>query len=337
MIHLLTGKSPEELENLSLSWRNLVTINPTLEEVLTAMIAEYPEQRPQTVAQIQYQLRGDTYLQQTQIVNSINNTVNQTGNLVNEAQKTLVNLGLSLFVGLGTIITKTVETLFKVCWGVITGFGQIVLACFDTLWAILGAGIGAAIGTVFGFLFAYILPFGKQLSELAEQQLLIEQVGLQFLLFIIGGVFTIWGITASRAFDQKTQPLLSLFTGILGYGMIGLMWENVLYKITVNTAYPLIGLISLGVGIFSLGIDLNYQRLLHSVIVALGTGLIFATLIELHLLPVKFILELFTQKNMPAYVGLFTFLGINIAFWLGISYYAIIPFFRLIMGENQQK
>ena len=105
------------------------------------------------------------------------------------------------------------------------------------------------------------------------------------------------------------------------------------YRMTrcVGLAPARVALITVAVVPLTLGLGLPSHPPVHSFVAAVGTSLIFATLVSLNLLPLTTLGNVFSQTSLPSLgisVAFFCLLAIALAIWLGVSYYIVVPFLR---------
>ncbi|HEY9702847.1 MAG TPA: serine/threonine-protein kinase, partial [Allocoleopsis sp.] len=268
MIQMLTGKTPTDLENMTFRWRDLININFNLADVLDQMIADDADKRPQTVADIQWKLRQNSFTQMnTKVVNpsrNFGNFLEKIGDNINQ----FVNF---IFGLIWLTITQIGQGILKLIWGIFGAITKIIIACLDTFWSMLIVSISTSIGTVIAYLLTYVSPLGQSFTTIIEKQLSIHNIplktGAEMLLFMFIGLMTSWGIISAKGFEQKSQPLISLISGIIGYGITGLFWQTFL---SFNNIYMFIGLISLSVAFVTLGLGFDTYRIVHALIVAIG-------------------------------------------------------------------
>jgi uncharacterized membrane protein len=116
--------------------------------------------------------------------------------------------------------------------------------------------------------------------------------------------------------------------GIISYGFGWL----VLQLITPHQGGEgLVGLILAGVSLLTISLGLRSHHIVHAVIAAFGTAVVFAGFIVL-----GFPTNIFDLFRSPGWneiwlpVTFFGFVGVLLSFWLGVSYYLIVPGLRLL-------
>jgi hypothetical protein len=152
-------------------------------------------------------------------------------------------------------------------------------------------------------------------------------LGSEIVLFAVSGLGTAWGITASGAFEQKRRFLIASLMGIIGYSG---GWF-ILQLITPQQAEAWVGLILFAISMLTLGLGLRSHQIIHAIMTAFGTAIIFAGLMKLGLSPT--ILNGATPFDLSQLwlkIGFFCMLGIFMSFWLGISNYLIVPTLKVL-------
>lgn len=315
MIELLTGKSPQNLEDPltgELEWRNQCNVNPRLADLLDEMIQTDVRSRPANAGNIQKRLL------------SIVAFTSKPGILTQYRNFIIQSLSqLSQFVGNTTLFTV------QAIW-------QFLLACLATIWAMILTGIGAIVGTIAGFLLAYQTKLGsfmgKLISELIFNQI-PESIGnfqpsnpKEIIIYAVAGLGTAWGITISGSFYQKRRFLMSALAGLMGYGLGWIIWQF----IPGDANYEgLIAWILISNFILCLGLNLRSHYLAYPVIVAFGNANIITGLIHLGMR-----ISIVPFSDPPIFLNLLQhliflgFIGILISLCLSLSYYLIVPFLR---------
>ncbi|WP_026100140.1 serine/threonine protein kinase [Fortiea contorta] len=327
MIELLTGKCPPDLEDPQtgmLQWRRWVNINPQFADLLDDMTQEDVRSRPANATIIQKRLvkivRGATPPELlTWLQNWVNQAVVQLTPLEQVIKKAL--LKFSQAAGRTSLL-------------IIKAIAKFLLACLATIWAMILTGISASIGTIAGFILAYKTTLGVRVAHLLLGQLpdLIPQtepmLGAEIVMFAAAGLGTAWGLTIAGVFGQKRRFLVAPIMGIISYS---LGWLALLLTTTRNSNEGLVISILFAIFLFALSLGLRSHHIVYAIMASLGTSVIFAALIRLELLPV-----IFQFSSQPEWIELylpvafFGFAGILLSFWLGISYYLIVPGLRLL-------
>ncbi|MBD1839371.1 serine/threonine protein kinase [Coleofasciculus sp. FACHB-64] len=310
MIHLLTGRYPPELEDPAtgeLRWRHCVPVSLAFADLLDDMVQADVRQRPATAVEIQQRLAGDS---------SMKTKTSQVPQSFSDAIATIAGRSLKLvWVAIASIVTLAGQTALFV----VRAIAKVVTACLDTLWEMLVGGIAGGVFAVTGFSLAYVFPLGTHFAALLAQlppvfPYIPPPVGQAILLFAFAGWGTAWGLTEAGGFGQRKRRLVAGLMGVFGYGLGWL----VCHLMPAGTVLQMVTLIAVAVGPLTLGLGLPSHQLVHAIVAAAGTagifgGLGFFTLSSFDLLPS---------------LGFFSLLGVTIAFWLGVSYYLVVPFLR---------
>jgi hypothetical protein len=120
-------------------------------------------------------------------------------------------------------------------------------------------------------------------------------------------------------------------TGILGYSVGWLIWQA---SVSTAPAARLLGLITaVAVAPLVLGLGLPSHYLVHALVAAFGTGTIFGSLASLNVLPSSVLVNIFSRShaslaNFIDSIAYFCLLGVILGFWLGVSYYLLVPVLR---------
>ena len=335
-IELLTGKNPQELEDPltgGLRWREALKfseyggdVNPLLVDLLDDMAQEEVRSRPENAVIIQKRLaqiiRSTSYLParpRKNIFKRIAESIKKVFLLIKEFIQQLI---------LGTTqgVSNTTLFAFKTIAGIIRG-------CFETLWTMILASIGACIGTIAGFFLAFGTVFGDKVGEVVANLVIAftsnpqPVLGSEIVLFAASGLGTAWGITLAGGFSQRRRFLIASLMAIIGYGGGWFL----LQLIAPQQAEGWVGLILFAMSLLTLGLGLRSHQIIHAIMTAFGTAIIFAGLINLGLSPT--ILNSsgpFDLSQLWLKIGFFSMLGIFTSFWLGISNYLVVPALKLL-------
>ncbi|WP_414512235.1 serine/threonine protein kinase [Nostoc sp. PCC 9305] len=330
-IELLTGKYPLELEDQQtgkLRWRTVVNVNPQLADLLDEMVQEDVRSRPANAAIIQKRLAKISqplpppglFAQLQGKIKQASTQVSQRFTLITQAiEQVLANFSLA--------VTKTVifiaQTIIK-----------IFRACLATIWAMILSTIGAYFGAIAGFILAYRTSLGPQIVELIGNQLnqLVPNTqpvfGADILVFVAAGWGTAWGLTVSGCFGQRRRFLVASLMGIISYGFGWLILQLITPK---DSGEGLVAVILVAVSLLTLSLGLRSHHVVYAVLAAFGSAIAYAVLILLKLAP-----PIFQFTSQPAWSELYLSLtffgavGFFISFWLGVSYYLIVPGLRLL-------
>ncbi|HEY9649479.1 MAG TPA: serine/threonine-protein kinase [Coleofasciculaceae cyanobacterium] len=327
MIQLLTGQDLEDLQDPisgEFEWRSRVVVSPALANLLDDMTRIDPQQRPATAAEIQLRLAAIAKKPKVQ----------NTQRLPNQIPASLTTTMLEDVSYVIATVGRGVAQLVGFVFQLIT---SIVFACLDTTWEMTLGGIGAAVGAAMGFGLINYTTVGDQFSDLLSAYLpsilpnLKIESWREILLFAVAGLVTTWGLTLAGGFGQQRRPIVAGIMGILGYSVGWLMWQ------VLFTYAPLGQLIawSLGVGVafLTLGLGLPSHYMVHALVAAFGTGTIFSGLVWLKVLPSEVLIDIFSRSDASLSdfintIAFFCLWGITVGFWLGISYYILVPVLR---------
>ncbi|MBV9389777.1 MAG: serine/threonine protein kinase [Chroococcidiopsidaceae cyanobacterium CP_BM_ER_R8_30] len=304
MIQLLTGKYPPELEDPvtgKLRWRNYVKVSPSLADLLDDMVQEDVRKRPESAAAIQARLARS----QQHVVHS-----------------RPINIDI-------TALTKGVSqtTLFLV-----RGTIYLIGACLDTVRGMVLSAIGGGVGAVIGFILAYWSPAGAQVADLLYRNLPSifpdnqRTAGAEILLFAAAGLGTAWGLTTSGGFGQRRRYVVAALMGVLGYSCGWL----VLLAAMPHIAWGGLGLLAVAAALLTIGLGLPSHHLVHAIVTASGTTAIFVILANLNILNTA-LLHLYPQPSWLEFglsIAFFSFMSVALSFWLGVSYYLVVPCLR---------
>ncbi|AFY31057.1 serine/threonine-protein kinase [Calothrix sp. PCC 7507] len=327
MIELLTGKCPPDLADPQtgiLHWRSEVRVNPQFADLLDEMIQEDVRSRPANAAIIQKRLakiiRGPL---KPGLFSLIQDAVRQVGAKFTPLQQAVEKALAEFAQAIGT------TALF-----IIKAIAKFLLACLATIWAMTLTSMGASLGTIAGFILAYRTILGSRVAEFIFRQLpdLVPNtqpvLGAEILVFAAAGLGTAWGLTVAGVFGQRRRFLVASLMGIISYG---LGWLILLLNTPKNSNEGLVISILFTVFLFTLSLGLRGYHLVYAAIASFGTSMFFAGLIRSGFLP-----TIFQFSSQPQWIELylpvafFGFVGVFLSFWLGVSYYLIVPGLRLL-------
>ncbi|MDZ7960845.1 MAG: protein kinase [Aulosira sp. DedQUE10] len=327
MIELLTGKYPPELEDLPtgmLQWRNRVNVNPRFADLLDEMVQDDVRSRPANANIIKKRLTKISSGSPQQTLSSL---------LQNASQQVLTKLTL-LIQDVETAVGKFTKAVSKTTLLIIKAIAQFLLACITTIWAMILTGMGAVVGAIAGFFLAYRTILGDRVAEFIFLQIpgLFPEnqtvLASEILVFAAAGLGTAWGLTLAGGFAQRRRFLVVSLMGTISYG---LGWLVLQLTIPRNSNEGLVISIVFAVFLLTLSLGLRSHRIVYAVIASLGTALVFAALIRLGLLPTVFQFSSPPQwRELSLPMIYFAFEGICLSFWLGVTYYLIVPGLRLL-------
>jgi hypothetical protein len=326
MIELLTGKYPPELEDPQtgvLQWRNRVNINPRFADLLDDMVQEDVRSRPLNANIIQRRLAKISKVAlQPSLSLYIQNSFQQASARLRLLVQA-IEQGLSNFT---QAVGKTTLLILK-------AIAQFLLACLITIWAMLLTGIGGAVGTIIGFFLAYRTILGDRVTEFIFRQLpglfVDQQIVLlaQVIVFAAAGLGTAWGLTLAGSFGQRRRFLVVSLMATISYS---LSWLILQLTIPRNSNEGLIISIVFAVFLLTLSLGLRSHRIVYAVIASLGTAVLFATAIHLGLPTIFEFSDPPRWRESLVPIAFFAFEGVFLSFWLGVSYYVIIPGLRFL-------
>ncbi|WP_414527201.1 protein kinase domain-containing protein [Nodularia chucula] len=326
MIELLTGKYPPELEHPQtgvLQWRNQVQINHKFADLLDEMVLEDVRSRPGNAQIIQKRL---TKIRQTssplQFFSKISNSVKQAATDIERKFTLFIQDIQQGIFNLTKAISQTVIVIGQAIF-------QVLQACIATIWAMVITTLTSSIGTVIGFLITYRTDLDEQITTYLLPYLpeLVNNVpsvvGTEIIVFASAGLGTAWGITTSGSFGQRRRFLITPLMGMMSYGLSSLVFQLITTK---DSGEGLLAVILVGVFLLTLNIGFRSDHVIHALVTALGTATIFATLIIFGFPTTVF--EFYPQSESSAlYLPLvfFSLVSLLMSFWLGVSYYLIVP------------
>ncbi|MFW9261970.1 protein kinase domain-containing protein [Nostoc sp. CALU 546] len=331
VIELLTGKYPLELEDQQtgkLRWRTAVNVNPQLADLLDEMVHEDVRSRPANAAIIQKRLAKISQpLPPPGLFARLRDNVKQASMQVSQKLTQLTQAIKQALANFGQAVNKTfvfiTQTIIK-----------ILQACLATIWAMILAYVGACFGAIAGFILAYRTSLGPLIVEFLGSQLneLVPNTqpvfGADILVFVAAGWGTAWGLTVSGCFGQQRRFLVASLMGMISYGFGWLILQLITPK---DSGEGLVAVILVAVCLLTLSLGLRSHHIVYAVFSAFGSAIAYAVLIILRLAP-----SIFQFTSQPAWSELqlplifFGSVGFFISFWLGVSYYLIVPGLRLL-------
>ncbi|MHC0062171.1 protein kinase domain-containing protein [Nostoc sp. UIC 10890] len=331
VIELLTGKYPLELEDQQtgkLRWRTAVNVNPQLADLLDEMVHEDVRSRPANAAIIQKRLAKISQpLPPPGLFARLRDSVKQASMQVSQKLTQLTQAIKQALANFGQAVNKTVifitQTIIK-----------ILQACLATIWAMILAYVGACFGAIAGFILAYRTSLGPLVVEFLGSQLneLVPNTqpvfGADILVFVAAGWGTAWGLTVSGCFGQQRRFLVASLMGMISYAFGWLILQLITPK---DSGEGLVAVILVAVCLLTLSLGLRSHHIVYAVFSAFGSAIAYAVLILLKLAP-----SIFQFTSQPAWSELqlplifFGSVGFFISFWLGISYYLIVPGLRFL-------
>jgi hypothetical protein len=341
-IELLTGKNPQELEDPltgGLRWREALKfsehggdVNPLLVDLLDDMAQEEVRSRPENAVIIQKRL--------AQIIKSIK--LNKSTLYLNARPRKNIFKRIAQFIKkifegikifLQQLILGTTQSVGNTTLFAFKTIVRIIRGCFETLWTMILASIGACIGTIAGFFLAFGTVFGERVGEVVAKLIIAftsnsqPVLGSEIVVFAASGLGTAWGITLAGGFNQRRRFLIASIMAIIGYSG---GWF-ILQLIAPQQAEGWVALILFAMSLLTLGLGLRSHQIIHAIMTAFGTAIIFAGLINLGLSPTIFNSSVpFDLSQLWLKISFFSMSGIFISFWLGVSNYLVVPALKLL-------
>ncbi|WP_373530435.1 serine/threonine protein kinase [Nostoc sp.] len=331
MIELLTGKYPLELEDQQtgkLRWRTTINVNPQLADLLDEMVQEDVRSRPANAVMIQKRLAKISQpLPSPGLFSQLRDKVKQVST---QTFHNFTLLKLAIEQALANFSQAVNKTIIFIAKAII----KIIQACLATIWAIILTSIGACFGAIAGFILAYRTSLGRRVVELILNQLneLVPNTQLVFgadiLVFVAAGWGTAWGLTVSGCFGQRRRFLVASLMGMISYSFGWLILQLITPK---GSGEGLVAVILVAVSLLTLSLGLRSHHIVYAVFAAFGSAIGYAVLILLRLAP-----PILQFSSQPAWSELqlplifFGSVGFFISFWLGVSYYLIVPGLRLL-------
>jgi uncharacterized protein (DUF697 family) len=331
VIELLTGKYPLDLEDQQtgkLRWRTGVNVNPQLADLLDEMVQEDVRSRPANAAIIQKRLAKISQpLSPPRLFAQLRDKMKLGSTQVSQRFTLLIQAIERVLANFSQAVIKTVifiaQTIIK-----------IIQACLATIWAMMLSSIGACFGAIAGFILAYHTSIGRRIGELIFSQLneIVPNsqpvFGGDILVFVAAGWGTAWGLTVSGCFGQRRRFLVASLMGMISYGFGWLILQLITPK---DSGEGLVAVILVAVCLLTLSLGLRSHHIVYAVFAAFGSAIAYTVLILLRLAPP--IIQFSSQPSWSElYLPLtfFGFVGFFISFWLGVSYYLIVPGLRLL-------
>ncbi len=344
LIQLLTGQDLAELQDPATGefhWRDRTQVRRGLANLLDSMIRLDPQQRPATAAEIQRRLVVSCHFK-----GKSSSSLSQT---LAKAAGTAQEISSRVLITCAEIIVSVVRWVWQVLI-------SIVLACLDTTWEMVMAGMGAAFGAIAGFALINWTIVGDRFADwmIGQWTLIVPEIQIipwrELLMFACAGLGTAWGLTEAGGFGQQKRRIITGITGIFGYGVGWFIWQASISALArkqltglgdfwqVSLSYAiadrLLGLVTaIAVIPLVLGLGLPSHYLVHAAVAAAGTGMLFSGLVRFNILPLEVLIHIFSFSDGSGLdfiktISFFGLLGITIGFWLGVSYYLLVPVLR---------
>ncbi|WP_446377842.1 serine/threonine protein kinase [Coleofasciculus sp. D1-CHI-01] len=344
MIQLLTGQDLADLQDPATGdfhWRDRTKVRRGLANLLDSMIRLDPQKRPAKAADIQRRL-----VVSCRFNRKSSSSLSQT---LAKAAGTVKDISLRVLITCAEIIFSFVRWVWRVLI-------SIVLACLDITWEMVMAGMGAAFGAIAGFALINWTIIDDRFADWMSGQwtLIVPEIQIipwrELLMFACAGMGTAWGLTEAGGFGQQKRRIIAGITGVFGYGVGWFIWQASIsalarkqltglgdflqLSLSYAIADRLLGLVTaIAVIPLVLGLGLPSHYLVHAAVAAAGTGMLFSGLVRLNILPLEVLIHIFSFSDgswldFINTISFFSLLGITIGFWLGVSYYLLVPVLR---------
>ncbi len=337
-IHLLTGRYPADLDDPvtgQCRWHHHARVSPVLAILIDEMVHPSPEKRPASAAEISGRLRQRSRAsrQRRPVTVRVKATGSAASGVMRAIFKPLWQALTSIAIFFYEIAAGTVAAIIATVW-------WAVRALFDTLLGMVLAGLGGSVGAGIGFWLAYRVPAGTQLVNFLTHQLtfLIPDTHLTVeravLVFAFAGLGTALGLTEAGSFGQFRQfgpaGLMGIFGYVLGWFALGAIAPAAAAAGSLTEAW--MAFTAIAIAALTLGLGLRGPVLLHASLAAIGTATLVAGLLSPS--PSSFFPHLLPTAaggiQVAESVVFFALLGSTCAFCLGVTYYLLVPFLRLL-------
>ncbi len=339
MIELLTGKHPVDLEDPitgELRWRNQINVNSQLADLLDEMVKEDARSRPTNAAIILKRLAQISKSSKPSSSTKLASP-NRTPSSITTALSSILAFFLSIKKAIQEFVIDIIKFIRNITVFIFKGIFKVIRACLNTIWAMLLTSIGASVGTIIGFIFAGSF-WGKEFSKFIYNYLTVllgntqAVLASEILIFAGAGLGTAWGLVAAGGYGQKRRFCVASLMGIISYSFGWLVLQIMTPK---DRAEGVVGLILAAVSLLTLGLGLRSHHIVHAVIAAFGTAIPFAFLMSIGLSPTVF--DLFSStgwSDLTQKIIFFVCVGVFISFWLGVSYYLVVPGLKFLGWRN---
>ncbi|WGV25007.1 serine/threonine protein kinase [Halotia branconii] len=330
MIELLTGKYPPNLEDPQsgkLRWRTRVNVNRDLADLLDEMVQEDVKSRPANAAIILKRLAkittgGSQPGLFAQIQDSVRQVLTQTSSQLTLLTQTFDQVLASFSQAVGTTVFLIAKTVIK-----------ILQACLATIWAMLLTGMGAGTGAIAGWILGRNTILGDRVAEYIFHQIpelfpnAQTAVGTQIIMFAAAGLGTALGLTISGCFGQRRRFLIASLMGLISYAFGWLFLQLIM---SAESSGGVVGVVLVAVFLFTLSLGFRSHHIVYAVITAIGTASILTSLTILFPNTGWQFSSQSLSSGLLVPIAFFSFVGVLISFWLGVSYYLIVPGLRFL-------
>ncbi|NJK74558.1 MAG: serine/threonine protein kinase [Microcoleus sp. SU_5_6] len=325
-IHLLTGKYPADIEDPmtgELRWRHISPIAPAFANLLDDMVRSDVQRRPASAGEVRGRLR--------QIYAKSNGKIAlaKPSNRIAPAGQAILEFCRQILVA-GTQKTASLTVL------VFGAIAQMVVASLDTGWEMVLGGIGGSAGAIGGLVLGYASPMGQEVASFVNEGLhqlipnMTFAVGPEVLLFAFAGLGTAVGLTDAGSFRQQKQYWLSAMMGTQGYLLASLCW----LESSASSGVQGIILGAFAIASLTVGMGLRSHQLVHALVVAVCSTVVFLFLNALSIFPGSLLGILAPSYPVIGWlqvwgaIAFFGLLGSAIGLCLGVSHYLVVPLLR---------
>ena len=206
------------------------------------------------------------------------------------------------------------------------------------------AGIGSGLGAAVGFFLTYHPPFSKGIKMLLSRSGFSLPLGItldlepSLLVFLCAGLGVAWGLSKVTHLEREPAVFAPMGIAAVGYGVAWCVWQ---FDTADTTAATISHFGAIVVLFLFLGMRCTEHPVMHTLIGFFGTAIVlpwfvggsdFQTFTRLMLVsqsaPVSSKALLMVAHIKPLFwqsVQFFTILGLVASFWLGVSYYLVLP------------
>ena len=206
------------------------------------------------------------------------------------------------------------------------------------------AGIGSGLGAAVGFFLTYHSPFSKGIKMLLSRSGFSLPLGItldlepSLLVFLCAGLGVAWGLTKVTHLEREPAVFAPMGIAAVGYGVAWCVWQ---FDSADTTAATISHFGAIAVLFLILGMRFTEHPVMHTLIGFFGTAIVlpwfvggsdYQTFTRLMLVsqsaPVSSKALLMVAHIKPLFwqsIQFFTILGSIASFWLGVSYYLVLP------------
>ncbi len=309
-IHLLTGRHPSELENLTtgrLHWRPGVTVDPEFALLLEAMVEPEAAARPASARRLQQHLGELTGLRQR----------SQQQAEIHRRQRWRDRLAPWQRRG-------------RQGWQALQRGGTaLAVALLETLWSVVLSSTSAIAGLLLGGVLLQVSPWGqgfaRSLEGLVRQLSALEISASEAALpFALAGFGVAWGLATASSEPRRPPSVLAGLSGGLGYTIGWLLWENLPYTLP----YRAMGLAVTSTAFVLVGLGLPSHYWLHWLTALTGTSGIFWGLWRQGWFTWELLAQAIAFENLGLSLGLGALGAIALGGSLSLSRYLLVPLVR---------